>query len=693
MGGADVARRPGGRRLDVLGEDLRPRVLRAGELAWIAVVPCGMLVVAAIVLLGPPLGQLLFPGGDVTFWPVIQRAYIPPEPESTEHARYLLSLVAPLLLAGFVLYGAHRADRLSPVTIRYVVIGSQIAAFAFLVTGLVVQRFHAFPISLSQSRHVVYFTNATLVVGGAIAVAIGAGIVNERIRERVGELLRERRGWRIAGTVVAVALVAIWMLPAINFERTIVTAHDAITEHIQYWLDEAFAVLDGHFPLVDYAAQYASLWPYPVAGAMALLSPSVGVFTIAVSAIGVLAMLAVFGTFRRITRSTTAGLLLFLPFLATSLFMMRGPLDNRYAVMNLFGTFPLRYAGPFLLVWLVARHLDRALPRRSWLVFLAAGVVVLNNVEFGAPALGATIAALLWSRGRELRAAPLRPLLEAVAGLVGAVVLTSALTLVTAGSLPHFELLVRLSRLFALSGFGMLPMSPTIGMSTVVYLTYVAAIGVATVRAANDDPDRLTTGLLAWSGVFGLGVGGYYMGRSYPEVLTNMFPAWALSVTLLFVVAVRSMLARSARRPTLAEAVCLFGFGVMVCSLAQTPTPWSQVARLQRTSEPLYAKPLGQPFIAAHTRPGESVALFTLLGHRAAYNLGLDDVTPYAGDGAMPTVDQFDEMLADLRAAGGRKVFISTRGQWPEAAAALDDRGYRVTAQEDFGMVEYVRRR
>ena len=96
-----------------------------------------------------------------------------------------------------------------------------------------------------------------------------------------------------------------------------------------------------------------------------------------------------------------------------------------------------------------------------------------------------------------------------------------------------------------------------------------------------------------------------------------MFSAWALSVTLLFVTAMRGMSARSARRPTLAEAVCLLGFGVMVCSLAQTPTPWSQVARLQGRSEPLYAQPLGQPFIAAYTHPGESVAIFTLLGHRA----------------------------------------------------------------------------
>ena len=50
-------------------------------------------------------------------------------------------------------------------------------------------------------------------------------------------------------------------------------------------------------------------------------------------------------------------------------------------------------------------------------------------------------------------------------------------------------------------------MLPVIGISTVIYLTYVAAIRVATVRAVNGEPDRLMTGLLVWSGIFGLGVG------------------------------------------------------------------------------------------------------------------------------------------------------------------------------------------
>jgi hypothetical protein len=668
-------------------EGLRSRRLGAAELAWAGSIPIAVLVVVAIYLFGPAVGDLLFPKSDVTFWPSIMRIAAP-EPESTEHARFLIALTAPALLTGIILFGRRRVRPMPPAQIDLLVRVAQIVAFSFVVLCVILQYRYTFiwPIA----RPVVYFRVSTLVAAGVIAAAIGCVLASDRLRRRFRWLFVESRTRRLAGTAVAIVAIVVWMLPAINFEDTIDGANQAIVDHIPYWLDEVYAALGGRFPLVDYVAQYGSLWPYPIAAAMALLGDSIGVFTIAMTVIGSGAMLAMFAAFRRVVRSSLAALLLFLPFLATSFFMMQGPPENRYAIVNLFGTFPLRYAGPFLLVWVIARHLDGASPRRSGWVFLAAGLVVLNNADFGIPALGATVAALLWSRTRPGLA---RLAIEGAFGLAGAVALVSVLALATAGELPHLELLFRYSRLFALAGYAMIPMHPTLGLSTVIYLTYVAAIGVATVRAVGDEADRVMTGLLVWSGVFGLGVGSYYMGRSHPEVLTNMFPAWALCVTLLFVFAVRTAAARPPRLPSLATVACLLGFGVLVCSLPQTPTPWSQVARLNRTGEPLYAQPLGGPFIAAHIRRGEAVAILTGLGHRVAYDLGVVDVTPYSGAGSMPTIDQFDETLADLRAAGGRKVFFAKNEQtWTQAdiPGALSQRGYRVVAQERYGMVEYV---
>jgi hypothetical protein len=664
----------------------------AGELAWIGAIPCAAVVLGLVLALGPLLGDLLFPRDVVRFIAEVAEAR-PPRPEPTEQARFLLSLTAPLLLAAFVVIGRRRLPPLPGALISRLVMGTQALALAFLATCLLVQRWYRFElVTVTDNGHTVYFTAATLVASAAIALALGASIASARVTRAFTRATRESRARLLAGTALATAATLLWLLPAVNFDDTIGNANELIARHLPYWLDEAFAVLDGRRPLVDFAAQYGSLWPYLIGEAMALSGGTIGVFTIATAAVSAAAMLALFATFRRIARSTMTGLLLFVPFLATSFFMMRGPFDDRYSVANLFSTFPLRYAAPFLVVWIVARHLDGAFPRRARWLFLAAGLAILNNGDFGVPALGASLAAVIWSWERPTLGRARRLVLEAAIGLAGALVLVSLLTLATAGSLPHLELLFRFSRLFVLGGWGMLPMRPVIGVSTIIYLTYVAAIGAATVRAVNAEPDRLMTGLLAWSGVFGLGIGSYYMGRSHPEVLTNMLAAWALSVTLLFVLAVRTVAARPSRRPTLAEAMCLFGFGVLACSSAQAPRPWSEVARLQRTGMPIYAHPEGERFIRARTRRGETTAVFAVLGHRVGYNLGIMDVVPSSWGGDLASFEQVDEALDRLAADGGTKVFLSSDQAYPELLALLASRGYQ-DAGSEAGMTEYALRR
>ena len=83
------------------------------------------------------------------------------------------------------------------------------------------------------------------------------------------------------------------------------------------------------------------------------------------------------------SRNGVTALLLYLPVLATSLFIVGGTRTSRYTFGDYFGVFPLRYAGPFLLAWLLVRQLDGARPRRPWPLFLVAGLCALNNAEFG----------------------------------------------------------------------------------------------------------------------------------------------------------------------------------------------------------------------------------------------------------------------------------------------------------------------
>ena len=284
--------------------------------------------------------------------------------------------------------------------------------------------------------------------------------------------------------------------------------------------------------------------------------------------------------------------------------------------------------------------------------------------------------------------------LEIAAGLAGSLALVSLLTLVLAGSLPHLSLFAPYVRLYGSSGYAMLPVHPLVGVSTILFVTYVAAIGTATVRAVSRNPDRLLTGMLTWSGVFGLGTGAYYVGRSHPEVLTNLFPTWALCVTLLAVAALRAIAARAPRAPSPAQVACLVGLGVLVCSLAQTPTPWSQIARLRKHSAPTLANPAGEAFVAAHTESGEPVALLTTLGHRLAAKIGVVNVTPYPGQDSMPTVEQLNKTLAVLRQEGGRKVFLSqTQSYWGAFPTVVERSGFRLVAVEEGsdGMVLFER--
>ena len=64
------------------------------DLAWLLAAPCALVVLAAIVLLGPPLGDLLFPPTSIAFWPT---AYVTLaiRPEPAEQARFLLALAGP----------------------------------------------------------------------------------------------------------------------------------------------------------------------------------------------------------------------------------------------------------------------------------------------------------------------------------------------------------------------------------------------------------------------------------------------------------------------------------------------------------------------------------------------------------------------------------------------------------------------
>jgi hypothetical protein len=641
------------------------------SVAWMAAAPAAALVLLAVILLGPSLGSALFPVDTKEFWPGAL-VYVRPEP--TEQARYLIALVGAILVPCYVLWLGRRPNR--PEVPRELAFFLQLVFVAVLVLAVFCRRG-------SVHLDISYFNLPTIVVALVVCAGLSALFSSSTALGHARRLFARRSTALSVGAFLVAALTTtIWLLPAIQTDSTIGYATHGVSFDLLYTFDEGLSVVNGHTPLVNYVAQYGSLWPYVVAIPMHFGHESLKAFTLLMVGITLLAMLAVYAVIKRLVGSPIGALLLFLPFMATSFFIARGTPIKRYGFADYFGAFPLRYAGPFFLLYLLARHLTGSRPRRAGWLFVLAGLVVMNNSDFGIPALGATAVAIVAAadepRTRRWWAERLG---EALAGLFVAFALVSIVTLSRTGELPDLGLAFRYAHLIALAGYYLLPL-PWFGFWVAVYLTYAAALVVAALLITRGGP-RLEVGLLAWIGIFGFGSGAYYVGRSHSEVLIALFSTWALTVVFLLAILGRDL---ARRHGGLSPALlALFaGFGLLVCSLGQFPAPWQSVERLQRHGPEIFQPTADVQFIAAHSSPGEPVALLMNLGQRISHEAGVDDVTPYSGIPSMPTKVQLNETLAALREAGGHKVFLrEAPDAWPELTAALEHHGFRVAAQSE----------
>jgi hypothetical protein len=631
-----------------------PRALGAGELAWVALLPCALVVLAGVVLLAPPLGHAFLGPGSDALWPSEAR-YVIGQPEPVKHARFLIALAGPVLLAGALLAGARWRPAGAPAALRALAVVSQALVGAFLVAATLRQ---TSSVARDASPLWPIFGVPTLVTGLVLGLALLAAARSRAVVRRVAALARETRVRRVACVLVALAFTAMWLSSAVDTDASIGNAQG---NGLVWWtLDDPFAILNGRTPLVDFHAMYAQLWPYPPALAMHLLGATVTVYTLTMTSASALALLAIYAVFRRIVRSPLLALALYLPFLATGFLFVLGPhgSDIRLSSAQIFSMWPMRYGGAYALAWLTARHVDGAAPRRAWPLFLAGGLVALDNLEFGAAALAATLVAVACLRLPRSREAWLRLAAELAIGLLGAAALVSLLTLVRAGALPDFGSLLEFPRIFGVLGLVAMRM-PLLGFHLVVYATLVATIGVAAVRLVRGERDVLLTSMLAWSGTFGLLAAGYYVGRSDTLKLVSLFSAWAFALALLVVVALRALAGVERRRPGLADVMVLVAFGLAICSLAETPTPWSQRDRLREvTPTPVFKQEEATRFVAARTRPHERVAILIPLGHRIAHDVGIVNVAPYSFIEEMVTRPQWQTLLDAVHREHVHAIFL-----------------------------------
>ena len=615
-------------------------------MAWIAVAPCLVLIVMAIVVIGPPLGDVLLTPDD-RLWPP-GALHLFGEPEPTKEARFAIALLGPLLLAGVVLAASRRPPSLTPSAIAVLVGAGRALLVAFVATAVLGQNNR---LGATTPPLWPIFTVRTLITAALIAIVPLVLLRWTRIGRRAPARLPESVPLAVACLVVAVLVAVPWLVTAITSDKAVGT------EMTMNWtLDDPFAVLNGRTPLVDFLPVYAHLLPYPTAAVMEVFGKTTFVFTMLMAVLSGLALLAVYAMLRRVARSSLLGLGLFLPVLGIGfLRVVPGPATPGTSNVTLYAVWPLRYLGAYALAWLTARHVDGAAPRRMWLLFGAAGLVALDNTEFGAAALVATLAALAAAQPPPLRPGLLRLARDAAIGLLAAVATVAVATLARAGELPRFADLLEYPRIFGPLGWTALPM-PTLGLHLVLYATYAGAIAVAAVRVARQEADTLLTAMLAWSGTFGLLSASYYVGRSEAGKLIALFSAWGLTLALLTLLVGRALAVREWRRPSVPELMLLLGFGVAACSLAQLPSPRDELRRLGQLA-PGQVLP-ASPFIAEHVVRGRAVAILTPISHRTADELGVTNVSPYAFFEEIATRAQMQRLLDAIRRERAHVVFL-----------------------------------
>jgi hypothetical protein len=666
------------------------RRLAAEDLAWLSLPLAALVLAAALAWLAPPLSHLQHaPARDVfRVWQLL----IAPEP--LEEARSILALAMPFLLGTIVLAAGSREPSRRRVDLPVILIQ---AVAAGLLVFAVVNQTTAGPLLPPHYFKPLLIGVPNMIAGVCIGLLLTA-LIAWAPAPRVPATLRPAVGWLAArgwvALVIAVAATVLWLLPAVVTDSTVTLSGRFAQGHVPVQAEDYFAVVNGRTPLVDYIALYVNLLPLALAPILAAFDSSITSFSIAMCVLSTFAMLAVFAAFREVTRRAWLALALYVPWLALSLI----PWNQVGAIREYdgiyYGVLPGRYLGPFVLAWLCALSIRRRIP--TWALFGLAGLVVLNNAEFGVGAvIGLAVAAASsWDRELPFRRRAASLLVEAVAGLLGALALVCVVTLVRAGSLPDPSLLTYWDRLFLNSSYGLQRM-PTLGLHWALYATYAAALLTAAVRYVRAEPDRALTALLAWSGTFGLATGMYFVGRSSQYQLMLLFPAWGFSLGLLVWTAAVSL--RSARvdrrrlsRLLLPACAALIGYGVMIAAIDRFPSPRAQIDRISQEGQ-LLSLAAEERYVATQTRPGEKILLIgAALDHRVAERAGVENVSPLDGVITLISPREANRAVDALENAGGSQVFETVSAQppgqlafdVPEFATILRERGYRIVGED-----------
>jgi hypothetical protein len=609
------------------------------------------------------------PHSDLTFFARNTSAL---DPEPREQLAYLVLLSAPIVLV--VLTVLLTRLRPSIACSRWVVRAA--------VAGEVMVMLLVLASIAAQLRIGRYFTVPALGLGMVIGILTLAVVVASPGRLRQVRLprvvsARSRRASRIALGVAAV--LALCVCSGLYTIHNLRFAPEEASFHIPFSSEEFSSVLNGATPLVDFTPQYSFVLPYVLEPVFDLQGGlTVTTFSVTMVAFSWLGLLAVYGAFRVATGRPLQALLTFAAFVGLALYPTSVDHGLTMSSASYYADLPLRYGLPFALTLLLVKTVPSLDPRLVFCLGLGAGATVMNNLDFGLPALGATVIAL-WCAARTRGRLPLRELTLLMLGLGVVVLGVVAVALARSGSVPDFEQMLYYPRQFALAGFLMKPIPGPFGLYLVMFLTLAGGLVLALLLAEGgsaDEGEAVRLALLAYSSTFGLGVGSYFVGRSEYHVLAAIFAAWALCLAAASAVIIphlgRLVRASLALRLAAAPALALTAASLTV-GIASLP---AQAGALDlhdklRNGPSLYANGPMRALMQRCAPNGANAAVVYPFGYQLANAANVRDWFPYASERDVVTYQQLDSVRSSLASRHVTWVFTSSVSLAPEVRQML----------------------
>jgi hypothetical protein len=654
--------------------------------SWLLLVPITIILMVCLFILAP----LLAVNPDLNFAQQIFLPYVCTllecKPEPLEQIRYILAItIVPLtfLLAITIL----KIIRFSipsffrPVALPVVLLIQSVLIAFISVNAQVGDKATIFYI-LAKDNFVPWLLAGSLVLLGFILFKIA---YNQIFVVRVGLSVNAHRGLLKNISInyipynIAIFYTLLRLMPSIIVDFDYQSTNNIVSWHIPYSMGEFAAVLNGKTILVNFFPQYQNFLPYILLPIFNIFGLSLTSFSLAMSTLSLIGMMLIFAVYKYLTKSSWIALALYIPYCSLSFFPNHSVGGLVLNAFNYFVVAPLRYFGYWILAFLLARYLLKPTLPRMAILFFIGGIVTINNLDFGIPALVAVLVAVIITTGNGLFP-PLKTAFKIGSIFIVSVSLALGLfifiTIIRSGETPNIGQLTLFQRIFAVYGFGMLPMPP-LGLHWLIYITFMAAILVGlqrtvSVLGTNDlfSQQRLSNGLLVFSGIAGCGALMYFVGRSHPYVLTCVFPAWAFSLLLLAWEQFLDWRKNFSQFNTtdklvryIPTVVLLFLYIIFTGNILTTPALPTQLARLRSYNNSFSTwQAKAVEFVRNQTHTKENIGIIYPYGYEIANIAQVENVFPYTTPFSLILKSQLEVAIKTFKSKDVKHLF----GYFPE---------------------------